>query len=75
MTKKCCICHQPIEGRGNNPEGAIRFKADGTIEHMIFKAKDLCCDQCNRAYVILGRLYMIGRSAHKNQSPVDGKGK
>lgn len=38
----CCICGEPIEGYGNNPEP--------------YKHEGRCCDACNLEFVIPARL-------------------
>lgn len=40
--KKCCICHKPFKGHGNNAE-PVR--------------KGLCCDSCNEMIVVPERVY------------------
>ena len=59
---KCCICHKEIEGFGNNPEGAVWKTHDGKIEMPEFKAEDRCCDECNGAFVIPGRMYRMAKA-------------
>lgn len=58
---KCCICGKEIpEGEwGNNPEGAVWKTTTGEIEMPEFGAEDRCCDECDRSYVIPGRLYRM----------------
>jgi hypothetical protein len=43
----CCICGEPIEGYGNNPEPYVSAD-DGR-----------CCDSCNIKFVIPARLDMM----------------
>ena len=45
----CCICGEPIEGYGNNPE-PFMSSDDGQ-----------CCDGCNLKFVIPARLEILGR--------------
>ena len=54
---KCCICGKEIKGWGNSPDGAVWKTRDGKIEMPEFKAEDRCCDECNGAFVIPGRMY------------------
>ena len=42
----CCICGEPIEGYGNNPEP--------------YKHEGKCCDACNAKFVIPARLAELG---------------
>jgi len=42
--EKCCICHKPIVGNGNNP---WPFKGDK------------CCDECNLKLVIPKRIKLL----------------
>lgn len=44
----CCICGEPIEGYGNNPEP--------------YKHKGRCCDACNLKFVIPARLAELNKS-------------
>ena len=62
ITMKCCICHKEIKGFGNNPEGAVWKTHDGKIEMPEFKAEDRCCDECNGAFVIPGRMYRMAKA-------------
>lgn len=57
-TKKCCICGKEIKGWGNNPWGVL----DQNGNPIEFSAKDECCDECNKKYVIPGRLQSIFKS-------------
>ena len=59
---KCCICHKEIKGWGNNPDGAVWKTHDGKIEMPEFKAEDRCCDECNGAFVIPGRMYRMAKA-------------
>ena len=56
----CCICGAPIEGFGNNPDGAM-WREHGTNELVEFQGgpEDRCCDECNTRYVIPGRIYKL----------------
>lgn len=45
----CCICGKIKVGYGNNPEPIFPY----TNEH---GTRNLCCDSCNRFYVIPERL-------------------
>jgi len=49
---KCCICGENIVGYGNNPQGAV----DQNSRMIKWKNKDRCCHECNRNYVLPGRL-------------------
>lgn len=57
--KYCCICGKPLEGFGNNPDGAVWKTPDGEIQFPEFEANDRCCDVCDGKYVIPGRLYRL----------------
>ena len=59
---KCCICGKEIKGCGNNPEGAVWKTRDGKIEMPEFGAEDRCCDECNGAFVIPGRMYRMAKA-------------
>lgn len=61
----CCICGKGFEGFGNNPEGAAWRNLDGTTECPTFREEDRCCDECNRLYVIPGRLYQANMAKKK----------
>ena len=54
---KCCICGKKIKGLDHNPEGAAWKTPTGEVELPEFVVEDRCCDECNRTYVIPGRLY------------------
>ena len=43
----CCICGEPIEGYGNNPEPYMSAE------------EGRCCDSCNVRFVIPARLEMM----------------
>lgn len=45
--KICCICGEPIEGYGNNPE---------PYEDYSYEKGDRCCDKCNMHFVLPARL-------------------
>ena len=64
MSKFCCICHKEIpEGSfGHNPEGAVWKTHDGKIEMPEFNEDDRCCDECNGAFVIPGRMYRMAKA-------------
>ena len=47
--EKCCICHKPIVGYGNNPKP---YKGDK------------CCDECNIKYVIPLRIKELTNKGH-----------
>lgn len=49
---KCCICGKEFHGWGNNPTGAI----SEDLHIRKFKPTDVCCDECNKNSVIVGRL-------------------
>ena len=55
MKLKCCICGKESESWGNNPAGAIG--EDG--QEIIWKDDDRCCDECNRIYVVPGRIALL----------------
>lgn len=70
MNKKklvCCICGCKIEGYGNNPQGAAWRNADGDIEFSEFGENDRCCDACDSAYVIPGRIYRVQTQRRKEK--------
>lgn len=58
----CCICGCNLEGYGNNPEGAM-WRDPITNELVEFdpQPEDRCCDECDRRYVISGRIYKLNR--------------
>lgn len=47
---KCCICHKPIKGYGNN---ALPVK------------KGRCCEECNQMVVIPERVYRYNKRRFK----------
>lgn len=53
MKELCCICHQPIEGYGNNAEPVCAGR---------------CCDKCNYEVVIPERIAQIKKSANKEEA-------
>ena len=57
----CCICGAKCSGYGNNPAGAMCRDKEGSPIELTFKPEDLCCDDCNRKYVVPGRLYKMNR--------------
>jgi len=57
----CCICGKVCSGYGNNPYGAMCKDKEGNVVELEFKPEDVCCDDCNRNYVIPGRLYKMNR--------------
>ena len=59
---KCCICGKEIKGFGNNAEGAVWKTHDGKIEMPEFNEDDRCCDECNGAFVIPGRMYRMAKA-------------
>lgn len=60
---KCCICGKEIKGFGNSPMGAHNEN-----KKMIqWAAHDVCCDECNRNYVIPGRIFRYSRVIRPNQ--------
>lgn len=50
---KCCICNKEITDMGNNPAGCI----DETKKLIQWNDEDRCCDDCNKTYVLPGRMY------------------
>ena len=61
----CCICGKEHTGFGNNPFGAV----DETKHVIQWSESDRCCDDCNRIYVLPGRMYKFYRVI-KNESLV-----
>lgn len=57
--KVCCICGKKITGYGNNPDGAMWRDKNGNIVEYECKEGDVCCDNCNMRYVLVGRMYKI----------------
>jgi hypothetical protein len=53
----CCICQKEHTGWGNNPSGAV----DQNKKLIKWNADDRCCDECNRKYVLPGRMYRFYR--------------
>lgn len=64
---KCCICGKEIpDGEfGNSPAGCI----DETKKLIQWTADDRCCNDCNKQYVLPGRMYKFYRVI-KNESLV-----
>ena len=60
-TYTCCICGKECQGFGNNPFGAMCKDGEGNIVELSFKPEEECCDECNKRYVIPGRLYKMQR--------------
>lgn len=54
---KCCICGKEIIGYGNNPWGAMWKTENGNIVEPVYNIDARCCDDCDRRYVIPGRMY------------------
>ncbi|MBO7078967.1 MAG: hypothetical protein J6W64_04055 [Bacilli bacterium] len=50
----CCICGEPIEGYGNNPE-----------PYMSAENGERCCDACNWHFVIPARLRVYAENNNK----------
>jgi hypothetical protein len=46
--EKCCICHKPIVGYGNNPSP---------------RKGEKCCDECNLKYVIPESIKRLNKKA------------
>ena len=59
MENECCICKKKFECWGNNPDGAKWLDKEGNVVSPLFKPTDVCCNECNNRYVILGRMYTI----------------
>lgn len=65
---KCCICKKEFHGFMNNPWGAAWKTDKGEVELLEdFKPGDVCCDECNRSYVIPGRLYRMKLNESKKK--------
>lgn len=65
---KCCICKKEFHGFKNNPWGAAWKNEKGEVEFLEdFSPTDFCCDECNRNYVIPGRLYRMKLTESKNK--------
>lgn len=56
---KCCICGKYIRGYGNNPHGHLDDEG-GIIE---YEPSQRCCDDCNRLYVIPGRMLLVAKTS------------
>ena len=57
----CCICGKVCSGWGNNPYGAMGTDKEGNLVELEFKPEEVCCDECNKRYVIPGRIYKMNR--------------
>lgn len=55
----CCICGAYVQGYGNNPDGAMYYDLHHNFCTPTFKEGERCCDECNEAFVIPGRLYKL----------------
>lgn len=55
----CCICGKPFEGYANNPEGAMWLNEKGEVQEREFKPEERCCNECNKKYVIPGRVHRM----------------
>lgn len=55
--KVCCICGKEFTGYGNNPKGAV----DTNKKEISWKSDDICCDDCNKKYVLPGRMFKFYR--------------
>lgn len=65
---KCCICKKEFHGFMNNPWGAAWKNKDGELELLEdFKPGEVCCDECNRSYVIPGRIYRMKAQKESTQ--------
>lgn len=53
-TQVCCICGEEFTGWGNNPWPVV--SPDTKLRK---DADDVCCDKCNRNFVIPARIAMI----------------
>ena len=62
---ECCICHNLLPGNGNNPDGAVWKNEKGEIEFPKFENWERCCDKCDHAYVIPGRMYRLALERRK----------
>ena len=56
---KCCICGKSFDYFGNNPDGAKWLDEKGNVINGWFKPEDVCCNECNNRYVIMGRMHTI----------------
>lgn len=64
----CCICKKEFHGFKNNPWGAAWKTKDGEVELLEdFAPTDVCCDECNRQYVLPGRLYRMKLNESKSK--------
>ncbi len=72
---KCCICKKEFHGYGNNPWGAAWKTESGEVELLEdFKPTEVCCDECNRQYVLPGRIYRMKLTeSEKKQTDSDEK--
>lgn len=61
----CCICGCPINGYGNNPDGAMWKDEEGNLVDPTFNEDDRCCDECDQLFVIPGRIYRYQQSRKK----------
>ena len=54
----CCICGKKIPAGkwGNNPQGAIDHE---TLKLIHWDSEHVCCDECDRSEVLVGRLAMM----------------
>jgi len=52
---KCCICGKEVGRYGNNPDGAL----DENGKAIVWGEYDRCCDDCNRKYVVPGRIALL----------------
>ena len=57
----CCICKKEFHGFSNNPHGAL----NENYEPIKWKPTAVCCDACNKKYVIPGRLYILKKEKEK----------
>jgi len=57
----CCICGCEINGWGNNPAGAMCKDSEGNAVELTFGPNEVCCDECNKRYVIPSRIYKMNR--------------
>lgn len=68
----CCICGALEAGFGNNPELAAwrDYNKDGelVVIRPNFKPEDRCCDRCNQAFVIPGRILAMAEAKQAAKS-------
>lgn len=65
-TITCCICGKKIRKiNSHNPAGAVWKDKDGNICTPIFDHDARCCEDCNRVFVIPGRLYQLSLQRKK----------